>query len=146
MRWSLSKGDKGTRRGQRDLVRECEFYLSGHYAEYLERRNERVPNWAWLNVLAQGSPETFRTLAAENAPIGGMGMKSSAWWHAVGFLAGEILSQRVDDRGLDELRRSVLVPLELNGLAAGRPPERPGELVRTVLDALDQPPRSIHPR
>ena len=142
MRWSLNTGDRGTRRRQRDLVHECESYLSGQYAEYLERRNKRVPNWAWLNVLAQGSPQTFRSLAAENVPIGGIGMRSSAWWQAVGFLAGEILTQRIDDRGLDELRRSVLVPLELNGLATGRPPQRPGDRVRTVLDALDQHPSS----
>jgi hypothetical protein len=146
MRWSVSKGDRRSRRRQKDLVQQCESYLSGNYVEYLERRNEAVPNWAWLNLLSQGSAERIRSLASERLPVGGMGMNSAAWWQAVAFLAGEILLQQDDDHGLDELRRSVLVPLELSGLAEGQIPKRPGELVRTVLDALDQHPRSIHPR
>jgi hypothetical protein len=140
MRWGLSRGDRRVRRRERDLVQECGVYLSGHYAEYLEMRNENVPNWAWLNVLTQGSPALLRSLVAESALYGGVRMRTSAWWQAVAFLAGEILSQLDDDRSLDDLRRSVLVPLELKWLAAGRPPQRPGELVRAVLDAIDQYP------
>jgi hypothetical protein len=142
MQWGLRKCDRGSRTRGRDLIRECEVYLSGHYAEYLETRNENVPNWAWLNVLAHGGPEQLRSLVHENSLYGRGGMRTSVWWQAVAFLAGEILSQQDDDGGLDELRRSVLVPLELNGLAEGCPPQRPGDLVRTVLDALDQHPSS----
>lgn len=138
----LSKANRRLRRRGRDLVQECEAYLSGQYVGYLEARNEHVPNWAWLNVLAQAGPEQLRSLIAENNLCGGVRMRTSVWWQAIVFLAGEILSQQDDDQGLDELRRSVLVPLELKGLAAGRPPQRPGELVRTVLDALDQHSRS----
>jgi hypothetical protein len=138
MRWSLSQGDRRFRRQERNLVQECEAYLSGHYADYLETRNERVPNWAWINVLAQANPELLRSLVADNAVYAGIRMRTSVWWQAVVFLAGEILSQRDDDQDLDQLRRSVLVPLQLEWLAMERPPERPGELVRSVLSALDQ--------
>ena len=143
MRWALSRSDRASRRGS-DLVRESEVYLSGNYAEYLETRNENVPNWVWLSVLAHGTRGQLRSLVDQNTLYGRAGMRTSVWWQAVAFLAGEILSQRDDDLGLDELRRSVLVPLELNGLAAGRRPQRPGDLVRSVLDALDEHPSSWH--
>jgi hypothetical protein len=142
MRWGLSQGDRRSRRQGRDLVQECGIYLSGHYADYLEARDENVPNWAWINVLAQADPELLRSLVSENALSGGVRRRTSVWRQAIVFLAGEILSQQNDDRGLDELRRSVLVPLELKWLAADRPPERPFELVRWVLSALDQYPSS----
>ena len=142
MRWRLNKDHRVSGRRRRDLVRESEVYLSGHYAEYLETRNESVPNWAWLNVLAHGDLEQLRSLVDRNNLYGRAGMRTSAWWQALAFLAGEILSHQGDDRSLDELRRSVLVPLELNGLAMSRPPQRPGDLVRTVLDALDEHPSS----
>jgi hypothetical protein len=122
-------------------VQECEVYLSGRYADHLQARNENVPNWAWINVIAQADPEFLRSLVAENARYAG-GMRASTWWQAIAFLAEEILSQRNDDSDLDELRRSVLVPLELRWLASERPPERPGELVRSVLSALDDYPSS----
>jgi hypothetical protein len=141
MWWSLSQGDRRLRRQGSDLVQESEFYLSGHYADYLEMRNEDVPNWAWITVLAQANPELLRSLVADNDLPAGVRMRASAWWQAVVFLAGEILSQR-SERDLDELRRSVLVPLQLKWLATERPPERPGELVRSVLSALDQYPSS----
>jgi hypothetical protein len=140
--WGVSQSDRRFRRQGRDLVQECGVYLSGHYADYLETRNEHVPNWAWINVLAQADPELLRSLIAENALSGGVQKRTSVWWQAIAFLAGEILSQLNDDRDLHELRRSVLVPLELKWLAADRPPERPGELVRSVLSALDQYPSS----
>jgi hypothetical protein len=116
--------------------------LSGHYANYLETKNRTVPDWAWLSVLAHGSPEQLRSLVTETPLSGSARAGSAVWWQAVVFLAGEILAHQDDDRGLDELRRAVLVPLELEWLAAGRPLQRPGQLVRTVLDALDQDPSS----
>jgi hypothetical protein len=144
MRWGLSKGDAGSRRRGSDLVRESEVFLSGDYAEYLETRSENVPNWAWLSVLAHGTPGQLRSLADQNTISARAGLRTSVWWQALAFLAGEIVSQRDDDQDLDQLRRSVLVPLELRGLAGGHPPQRPGDLVRTVLDALDEHPTSWH--
>jgi hypothetical protein len=130
------------RRSAREMIQECNVYLSGHYAEYLENRKRPVPDWAWLSILVHARPEELRALVTENAPWGGQRTRTTVWWQAVGFLAGEILSQQDDDRSLDELRRSVLVPLELKRLTEGRPFHRPRQLVRTVLDALDQHPSS----
>jgi hypothetical protein len=126
------------RQRSKELVRESEFYLSGRYAEYLDTRNGAVPDWAWLGVLAHGPLEQLRSLVAEGPSRDRRQTRTTVWWQAVAFLAGEILSKRNDDRGLDELRRSVLVPLELRWLAAGRSSQGPRQLVKTVLDALDE--------
>src|SRR5580704_19612647 len=115
MWWGVSKGDdRRSRRRASDLVRESEVYLSGNYPEYLETRNENVPHWAWLSVLAHGTPEQLRSLVDPNILYGRAGTGASTWRPAVAFLAGEILSRRDDDQDLDELRRSLLVPLELD--------------------------------
>jgi hypothetical protein len=124
-------------RRHRRLVKESAVYLSGRYAEYVETRNRPIPDWAWLSTLAHASPEQLRQLA-DQFHRGGTRTRATVWWQAVAFLAGEILSQHDDDRSLDELRRSVLVPLELEWLSAGRRLQRPRQLVRMVLDALDQ--------
>jgi hypothetical protein len=126
------------RRRGRELVTECDVYLSGRYAEYLETRNRPIPDWAWLSVLAHAPPEQLRALVAQDPHCDGRPTRTTVWWQAVGFLAGEILSRQDSDQILDELRRSVLVPLELTSLAAGRPLQRPRQLVRMVLCALDQ--------
>jgi hypothetical protein len=127
-----------TRQRGRELVQEADLYLSGHYAEYLDRRDRPVPSWAWLATLAHGDPEQLRSLMVPNLLCDGRRTRTTKWWQAVTFLAAEILVQHDDDRDIDDMRRSVLVPLELKWLAAGRAPQRPGQLVRTVLDALHQ--------
>jgi hypothetical protein len=139
--WCL-EGDVNIRRREKELVKECDVYLSGHYADYLETRNRPVPGWAWLSVLAHARPEQLRELVAEDAGWDRGRTRTTVWWQAVGFLAGEILAQQEAEGSLDELRRSVLVPLELKWLTEDRTLQRPRELVRTVLDALDQFPSS----
>ncbi len=62
------------------------------------------------------------------------------WRQAVVFLSAEILTRAEDDEELDGLQRSILVPLELDDSDPGGGPRRPGELVRKVLEALDQYP------
>jgi len=141
MQWSVRNADKGTGRRGKDLAEESAAFLSGRYAEYLEIRHRPVPDWAWLSVLAHGSRQQLRALVDENVYGRGTRTTTTAWWQAVGFLAGEILFQR-DEGDLDELRRSVLVPLELEMMASGRQLRRPGEIAKRVLDALDQYPSS----
>jgi hypothetical protein len=125
------------RQQMKELVQESDLYLSGHYAEYLDRLDRPVPTWAWLSVLVHGSSDQLRSLASQNDVGEQLPTRRMLWWQAVGFLAGEILAYR-DDVSLDELRRSVLVPLELTWLTTDHGYLRPLELVRTVLDALDQ--------
>ena len=140
MRYLPSRKDERNRRRERRLARECEVYLSGSYAEYLETRERSVPNWAWINLLAHAGADELRELSARATFSPGLRGRTAAWWQAVAFLSAEILSRIEDVEQLDELRRSVLVPLELEELDTGRSPRRPGELVRRVLEALDQHP------
>ena len=125
------------RRRGKDLVKECDVYLSGLYADFLETRHRPIPDWAWVNVLAHARPEQLRTLATDVSHCRGRPTRTTVWWQAVAFLAGEIVSHEDNDQTLDELRRSVLVPLELEWLAASGPTQRPRQLVRIVLDAVD---------
>jgi hypothetical protein len=126
------------RQRSRELIRESEFFLSGRYAEYLDARNGAVPDWAWLGVLAHWPLEQLRSLVREGSSRDRRQTGTTLWWQAVAFLAGELLAKCKDDRGLDELRRSALVPLELTWLAAGRSRQGPRQLVKTVLDVLDE--------
>ena len=125
------------RQQMRELVQESDLYLSGYYAEYLDTRNRPVPTWAWLSALAHGSAEQLRSLAMHDDPGDRVPTRRTLWWQAVGFLAAEILAHHDDELGLDELQRSVLVPLELAWPSTDRRYVQPRELVRTVLGALD---------
>jgi hypothetical protein len=124
-----------SRQAKRELVKETEAFLSGHYAEYLDARSLLVPDWAWLSVLAHGSFEQLRSLAVSSHDV--RPTRTALGWQAVAFLASEIVSQLDDDRGLDELRRAVLLPLELTSPSVDTTAKGPVRLVRTVLDALD---------
>lgn len=135
-RWGARKARSRERRIERQLVQECELFLAGDYAEYLASQNRAIPNWAWLSVLVHGNREQLSALVMERTGGQEGGTRTTVWGQAVGFLAGVILSQRHDDQDLDELRRSVLVPVELEWLLADRALQRPQQLVRTVLDAL----------
>jgi hypothetical protein len=134
--WGARKARSSERRIERQLVQECELFLAGDYAEYLASQYRAIPNWAWLSLLVHGNREQLSALAKENTGGEECGRRSTVWGQAVAFLAGVLLSQRHDDQDLDELRRSVLVPIELEWLLAGRALRRPEQLVRTVLDAL----------
>jgi hypothetical protein len=139
------RGEERTKRRGRHLARECEAYLSGDYAQYLDRRDRRIPNWSWISLLAHARPEQFRSLSMRTGGSTRLQKRAEAWWQAVAFLAAEVLSRADDDNEeLEDLRRSILLPLELKDLSTGRPPQRPGELVRRVLEALDQHPRCQH--
>jgi hypothetical protein len=50
------------------LVDDCEAFLAGSYAEQLLHRDERVPVWAWANLLAHGTEEAIRAAARQPAP------------------------------------------------------------------------------
>jgi hypothetical protein len=126
------------RQQMKELVQESDLYLSGYYAEYLDSRNRHVPTWAWLSVLVHGSAEQLRGLAGQDDLDNRVSTRRTLWWQAVGFLAGEILAHHDDDVGLDELQRSVLMPLELAWLTTERGSLQPRELVKTVLGALDR--------
>ena len=131
----------GSRQTKKELVKETEAFLSGRYGEYLDTRNRIVPDWVWLGVLAHGSFEQLRALAVSTHTA--RSKRTALRWQAVAFLAAEIVSQIDNDRGLDELRRAVLLPLEISWRPeAGHTANDPAQFVRMVLDALDQHQRS----
>ena len=134
----------GRRAEERALVVECEAFFSGHHAQYLEDKNLRVPDWAWLNVLAHGSQDDIATLATGHSPHSSSG--SSIWHQAVAFLAQELMSRTSQEGSLAQLQRSMLVPSELNLVGQRAPPVPPATFVSTVLGVLDPHPVSRHPK
>ncbi len=135
----------GRRAEERALVVECEAFFSGHYAQYLDGKNFRVPAWARLNVLAHGSPDDIATLATGDSPHSSSG--SSIWHQALAFLAQELMSRTSQEGSLAELQRSTPVPLELNLVGQRAPPVPPATFVSTVLGVLDpHPANSHHPK
>ena len=111
--WTSGRGAE-----ERALVGECEAFLSGHYAQYLDGENLGVPDWAWLNVLAHGTPDDIRALAS-GEPAWAISSDTSVWHDALSFLAQELTDQATrQGRALAGLQRSTLVPLELE--LAGR--------------------------
>jgi hypothetical protein len=113
------------------LVDDCEAFLAGSYAEQLLHRDERVPVWAWANLLAHGTEEAIRAAARQPAP-------APPWVRARWFLAGEIVDMVDAGRcSLDELQCDVLVPLELDIAACPATREwDPGRFVTVVRDLV----------
>lgn len=117
-----------------ELVSDCEAFLAGRFAEHLEARGERVPEWAWSNLLAHGSDGRL-VAAALAQPVHPAG--SGGWRQARSYLAGEVLETAARNGPLPQLQALVLVPLEL--ASAERPDGAgftPGQWVNTVLAAL----------
>ena len=117
-----------------NLVSECEAFLLGTYAEFLEARSQSVPAWAWTNVLAHGRREDVERIA------GGVraGWSSTRRWRvARACVAGELLDTVGRGASLGDIQREVLVPLELE--LAGRrgdwacTPERWLDMARSAL-------------
>lgn len=119
-----------------ELVEECEAFLGGRYAELLESRGRRVPVWAWINVLAFGTPHALRQVA--NDDVGG-----DAWRQARAFLASEVLG--LVEHGsvsLAEVQRDIFIPLELDIVSCRTTSEwNPGEFAAAVLAVFPRRPR-----
>ena len=92
-----------------ELAEECEAFMAGHYAQYLDHDGQSVPDWAWPNVLAHGSEDDIRDLATVGPRPGDAGCRR-AW----AFLAQEVLVE-AERRACSvaTLQHSNLVPLEL---------------------------------
>jgi hypothetical protein len=122
---------------ERELVVECDAFVTGLYAEYLVANSRPVPVWAWTNLLAQGTERDLR-----DAVVGGgagVPIAAQSWWSARAYLAGEVLDRAAAGRPLRSLQRIMLAPLELE--LAARPEVagwRPAQLVHTVLTGLDE--------
>ncbi|MGH9074194.1 MAG: hypothetical protein ACRDZQ_08750 [Acidimicrobiales bacterium] len=126
------------------LAGECEAFLAGRYAEYLEGQGVGVPMWARLNRLCHLDEAGVLALAEGRAPR--RRREDPVWTAALAYLAEEVLTTAARwGTTVAEVQRSVLVPLEL-GLARGnqRASARPAALVRTVAQALGEHPGRLH--
>lgn len=132
------------RKQQRDLpggvvALECEAYLNGTLAEFLEEQGTSVPVWTWTNLLAHGSESRiYESLHRPSMPR----RTGRSWRIARSYLAYQVLDVACEDFTLEELQSTVLIPLELD-LAAHAEVERwtPRRWVDTVDAAIrDQQP------
>jgi hypothetical protein len=96
--------------GDAVLVRECEAFLAGGLAEYLDERGIVVPVWAWTNLLAHGTPEQITDCVC--APVQPR-CSDRDWGVARSLLAFEIFDLMEAGYPLEELQQDVLIPLEL---------------------------------
>lgn len=119
----------------RELVRECEAFLTGRYVEHVLDRGDHVPTWAWTNLLAHGDAEQLRAPARSFAV--NWAELLEPWLQARAYLAGEILDAAYREGSLSRVQRRLLVPFELR--LASDPATKmltPGHWVAMVLKAL----------
>jgi hypothetical protein len=119
-----------------ELVDECSLFLNGTYALAMDSDGLPVPGWAWLNLLAHGSPAIVRGLADEEPTSVDRG--DTRWRSATSLLAVELLaaSERTG-RSLGELQRILVFRLEVEPTEpAIANPAAPAELVQTVRGLL----------
>jgi hypothetical protein len=112
MRWCKRRIDTGE---GSELAAESEAFLLGRYAELVEAQGNRVPVWAWTNLLAHGRAGDLRRASSGGraSPPG-----SRRWRAARGYLSLEVLEAAESLGSLGEVQETVLVPLELS--LAGR--------------------------
>lgn len=126
------------------LVAECEAFLAGTYADFVEALGGRVPGWAWANLLAHGCLDDLRT-AATVLHFARSVHPSGGWRSARGYLADEVVG--LVDGGtwsLPDLQAQVLVPLELRLVSERTRVTTPTALVTAVRAALGAGPRIDH--
>jgi len=122
---------------EKALVRECERFLEGRFAEHLVIAGIPVPAWAWLNILAHGTPARLQIVAGAPAD----GTSGRGWRRALAKLADEVFAAAEREGSLEAVQRGILVPLEL--YLAARPEMAglgPDELVARVRAALHHHP------
>jgi len=118
---------------------ECEAYLAGRLAAYLEEVGRPVTPAAWLNRVVHASPRELSVLAITGTTYT---LQPSRWHQAVGYLARSLL-ERAQETGqpIDHLQRELLVPLELELI--GRPDcvlLDPADVIRIALARLYELP------
>ena len=104
------------------IALECEAFLDGTLAEYWDDKGMEVPVWAWMNLLAHGTPA--RSASASCARTGRAG-RAAAGASPAPYLAFEVLDLTDLEFTLADLQSRVLIPLELEmaarpDVAAGR--------------------------
>lgn len=102
---------------RRMAVDDCAAFLTGMLAEYRLDHGGYVAPWEWTNLLAHGGEEELRReLAARHHRTSAPERQDpiTAWRAARSYLVAELLGLVETCGPLDDLQRSVLVPLELD--------------------------------
>jgi hypothetical protein len=112
--WRKREGDDGDHGGplpETGIGDECEAYLSGKLAAYLQCRNRPVPPVGWLNQVVHATPNELALLAT---CANSFAVQPAMWRRAVGYLS-QMLLERADETGrpIERLQQELLVPLEL---------------------------------
>lgn len=113
------------------LVEECDALLEGTYAELCEARQDRVPVWAWMNLLAHGTEEELGEAVHRDR-------SADPWRQARAYVAGELLDGvRAAGEDLVSFQQRVLVPLELEVASCPAAERwRPGQMFAALLRTL----------
>ena len=118
---------------------ECEAYLAGRLAAYLQWVGRPVPPVGWLNQLVHATPAELSFLVTADV----YAVQPSTWRRAVGYLSRSLLERaRETGRPIDRLQRELLVPLELE--LFGDPAAAqldPADLIRLTLARLYEFPQ-----
>ncbi len=94
------------------ISEECEAFLEGVYAEQAATWGWAVPAWAWVNILAHGTPDDLRRLA-EEGPAAGTQEEHQRWWSAVARLAQIVLDEaRRNEVSVATIQATTLCELE----------------------------------
>lgn len=92
------------------VVTECSAFLTGTLAEQLEAQGQQVPVWVWTNLLAHGDEALILETIARTRHR----LLNRNWWTVRTDLIKVILDITHWNYSLDELQKSVLIPLELD--------------------------------
>ncbi|MBF6557537.1 MAG: hypothetical protein IVW52_15520 [Acidimicrobiales bacterium] len=125
----------------RELVEECESFLTGQYPSVLQARGVPVPEWAWLSLLAHAPAETLMDHAAGGPRRNYLDRLNLIWLGAVALLTQELVVQ-AERTGcsVEELQHAVLVRLELRWVQTPSTASvvGPSPFVEEVRQALNQ--------
>ncbi|MGA2835852.1 MAG: hypothetical protein ABSF84_04585 [Acidimicrobiales bacterium] len=145
-RLSHKRAQRGVEAQGRQLVEECESFLTGRYPRLLLSQGDPVPNWAWLSALAHApAGELDAGIREEMAAPGGDHM-TATWEGALELLVGELfMTAERAGTTVDRLQRALIAEVELKGpwaeSGAVLGPSRCVQDVRRVLCRFGDPSR-----
>lgn len=117
------------------VVAECEAFVSGSYLDLLQRSGLpiEIPSWAWVNVLAHGSPADLEKLT--DGASRSLHRSTFGWQDCRCAIAAEAIeAARGSETRLRLLQRDVLFPLEQR--LRTQPVAAPRAVAQEALSAL----------
>ncbi len=98
----------------RELIEDCEGFLTGQYPSLLQDRGIPVPEWAWLSLLAHAHVDVLLDHATRGPRRDYRNRLNLIWLGAVALLTEELVLQaKRTGCSVEELQHAVLLPLEL---------------------------------